>query len=39
MASINHNFSLSERQLFLRGALDSLGKTGGGFFAAARRAE
>jgi hypothetical protein len=32
MASLNHNFRLSERELFLRSALDSSGKTGGGFF-------
>src|SRR5262249_532278 len=31
MDSLNHNFLLSERQIFLRGALDSSGKTGGGF--------
>jgi hypothetical protein len=38
MASLNHNFFLSEREIFLRGALDSSGKTGGGF-SFARRAE
>src|SRR5215813_3225794 len=31
LASLNHNFCLSEIQIFLRGALDSSGKTGGGF--------
>jgi hypothetical protein len=31
MASLNHNFVLSERQIFLRAALDSSGKTGGVF--------
>jgi hypothetical protein len=33
MVSLNHNFSISERQIFLRSALDSSGKTGGGLFA------
>ncbi len=32
LASLNHNFCLSERHIFLRGELDSSGKTGGGFF-------
>ena len=38
-ASLNHNFCLSERGIFLRDALDSSGKTGGGFLgcAASRR--
>src|SRR6202030_4324016 len=31
MASLNHNFVLSERQIFLRCVLDSSGKTGGVF--------
>jgi hypothetical protein len=31
MASLNHNFFLSERDIFLRGELDSSGKTGGVF--------
>ncbi len=31
LVSLNHNFCLSERQIFLRGALDTSGKTGGGF--------
>jgi hypothetical protein len=31
LASLNHNFCLSERRIFLRDALDSSGKTGGGF--------
>src|SRR5581483_5397294 len=31
LASLNHNFCLSERRIFLCGALDSSGKTGGGF--------
>src|SRR5262249_46513473 len=30
-ASLNHNFRLSERQIFLREGLDSSGKTGGVF--------
>src|ERR1700742_3625957 len=30
LTSLNHNFCLSERAIFLRGALDSSGKTGGG---------
>jgi hypothetical protein len=30
MTSLNHNFALSERRIFLRDALDSSGKTGGG---------
>src|SRR6202030_4645226 len=38
MASLNHNFRLSERRIFLRGALDSSGKTGGGILGTARRA-
>jgi hypothetical protein len=29
MVSLNHNFCLSERQIFLRHELDSSGKTGG----------
>src|ERR1700761_6453670 len=33
MASLNHKFCVSERNIFLRGALDTSGKTGGGFFA------
>jgi hypothetical protein len=32
MTSLNHNFFLSEREIFLRNELDSSGKTGGGFF-------
>src|SRR5581483_9530144 len=32
LASLNHNFSISERRIFSRDALDSSGKTGGGFF-------
>jgi hypothetical protein len=40
MASLSHNFRISERRIFLHGALDSSGKTGGGFFGmVARRAE
>jgi hypothetical protein len=35
ISSLNHNFYLSERQIFLRGELDSSGKTGGEFFAVA----
>jgi hypothetical protein len=31
MASLNHNFCVSETNIFLRRALDSSGKTGGGF--------
>ena len=31
MVSLNHNFSISETGIFLRGALDSSGKTDGGF--------
>src|SRR5580704_12936232 len=31
MASLNHNFDISERSIFLLGGLDSSGKTGGGF--------
>jgi hypothetical protein len=31
MASLNHKFCVSERGIFLRGALDTSGKTGGGF--------
>ena len=31
LASLNHNFCLSEIDIFLRGALNSSGKTGGGF--------
>ena len=30
MASLSHNFRISERDIFLRGTLDSSGKTGGG---------
>jgi hypothetical protein len=37
MASLNHNFFLSESDIFLRGALASSGKTGGGFSVFARR--
>ena len=33
LASLNHNFCLSERKIFLHRALDTSGKTGGGFFA------
>jgi hypothetical protein len=33
MTSLNHKFSISETVIFLRGELDSSGKTGGGFFA------
>jgi hypothetical protein len=36
MASLNHKFFLSEREMFLRGELDSSGKTGGGFLVARR---
>src|ERR1700760_2321322 len=39
LASLNHNFCVSERTIFLRGALDSSGKTGGGFCCVARRVE
>src|SRR5581483_2098907 len=39
LASLNHNFFLSERRIFLRRELDSSGKTGGGFLAVARRAK
>jgi hypothetical protein len=39
MASLNHNFFYSERQIFLRWRLDTSGKTGGGFLRIARRAE
>src|ERR1700730_8310269 len=31
LSSLNHKYSISEREIFLRGALDSSGKTGGGF--------
>jgi hypothetical protein len=31
MASLNHNFRLSERGIFLQRGLDSSGKTGGDF--------
>jgi hypothetical protein len=31
MASLNHNFRLSEMDIFLRSGLDPSGKTGGGF--------
>ena len=31
LASLNHKFCLSERDIFSQGALDSSGKTGGGF--------
>src|SRR6185503_15484546 len=34
LTSLNHNFCLSERDIFSRGALDSSGKTGGGFWPA-----
>jgi hypothetical protein len=37
MASLNHNFDISEIDIFLRGDLDSSGKTGGGFSVAAPR--
>jgi hypothetical protein len=37
LASLNHNFSISETGIFLRGALDSSGKTGGGFLDMATR--
>jgi hypothetical protein len=36
MASLNHKFCLSERDIFLRAELDSSGKTGG-LFSSARR--
>jgi hypothetical protein len=36
MASLNHNFFLSERRIFFHGALDSSGKTGGVFSLAGR---
>jgi hypothetical protein len=36
--SLNHNFLISERKIFLRGKLDSSGKTGGGFLPVAHRA-
>src|ERR1700754_770118 len=36
LTSLNHKFFLSERDIFLRGALDTSGKTGGGFFVARR---
>jgi hypothetical protein len=39
MTSINHNFCLSERNIFLQRALDPSGKTGGGFWCFARRLE
>jgi hypothetical protein len=32
MISLNHNFRLSERDIFLRAELGSSGKTGGGVF-------
>src|ERR1700761_7074089 len=32
MASLNHNFCISERHIFSPGELDSSGKTGGGFW-------
>jgi hypothetical protein len=32
-ASLNHNFHISERRIFLRLGLVSSGKTGGGFLA------
>jgi hypothetical protein len=35
MASLNHNFALSETGIFLRRAVDSSGKTGGAFFTTA----
>jgi hypothetical protein len=31
LASLNHNFFISETLIFLRGEIDSSGKTGGGF--------
>ena len=37
LASLNHKFCLSERRTFLRGALDSSGKTGGASLADAIR--
>src|SRR5262249_40478327 len=37
MASLNHNFRLSERTIFLRSELDSSGKAGSGFSCFARR--
>src|ERR1700748_579370 len=36
VASLNHNFFLSERRIFLPSELDSSGKTGGGFLVARR---
>jgi hypothetical protein len=36
MASLNHNFCVSERRIFLFDELDSSGKTGGGFWFARR---
>jgi hypothetical protein len=36
MASLNHNFCVSEREMFLHDELDSSGKTGG-VFSLARR--
>jgi hypothetical protein len=38
MASLNHKFCVSERDIFLRDELDSSGKTGGGFSFARRAA-
>src|ERR1700752_2653107 len=37
LTSLNHKLRLSERDIFLRGALDSSGKPGGGFLCFARR--
>jgi hypothetical protein len=38
MASLNHNFCVSERRIFLFDELDSSGKTGGVFWFARRAA-
>ena len=38
MTSLNHNFYISERQISLRDALDSPGKTGGGILGVDRKA-
>jgi hypothetical protein len=35
MASLNHKFCISKTRIFLRGELDSSGKTGGGFLTVA----
>ena len=39
MTSLNHNSRLTESRIFFRRALDSSGKTGGGFCSVARRAK